>query len=201
MAFTSRRLPVSLSGQIKEVYTMAVKKWGQLTPRQIAHLDKDKTVVVFPLGTMGSLDEMTRLWADLRVVEGEAKEVAVAIADGGGPLAEYGAVLLPALWMGVEPGPDQPGTIALSLETFGCVVKAICFNLRKQGIKYIVLVVRDDDVHSAAQSLADRLNRDEPQPWVAVYNPKDRLPLATWGGDVCRALAALLGHDPAKCEE
>ena len=180
---------------------MAIKKWGQLTPRQIGHLDKDKTIVVLPLGTMGSFDDQTRVWADLQVVEDDAKGVAETITNVGGPFAGFGAVLLSALWTGVEPGPDQPGTIALSLEVFGCVVKSICFSLRKQGIKYVVLVARDDDVFLAAQSLETRLNQAEPPSWVAAYNPMLKSPLHSIPGDICRAVCEKLGFDSSFCPQ
>ena len=47
---------------------MAADKWYRLTPDQIENLDKERTIVVLPLATLGSFDRETRLWEDLKAV-------------------------------------------------------------------------------------------------------------------------------------
>jgi len=180
---------------------MATKKWGQLTPRQIGRLDKDATIVVCPLGTMGASDETVRVWANLRATEDMVKTLVETVnTTTAGPLARYTAIPLHALWPGVEPGPSQPGTIALPRGAFEAMVEAICRSLKGQGIKYVVLVTHDDDVEVVARSVAGRLNQDEVQPWVLVYQPAlGPMLAASLVGDVCRALAVILGYDPASC--
>ena len=74
---------------------MATKKWYRLTPNQIAGLDKDSTIVILPLGTMGSFDPSTRLWEDYKSVQDDAASLANQINSADtGPLAPINAVLL-----------------------------------------------------------------------------------------------------------
>ena len=179
---------------------MAVKKWWRLTPRQIAQLDKDKTLFIFPLGTIGSLDDGTAVWADYRAVEDDAQRVAETIDSADeGPLVGLQAVLLLPLWPGVEPGPDQPGTLALPQATYAGVVEATCSSLKRQGVRFLLLVVRDEGVEAAAGAVAQGLNQGQPRPWVAVYNALRKPPPASMGGDVCRKVCQLLGCNPANC--
>ena len=178
------------------------KQWGQLTPRQIARLDKDRTVVVLPLGTTGSLDPATRLSDDLRVLAGDAKEIVQGVNDAiDGPLAGITAIALPPVWSGIAPGPGQPGTIALRRATFARLVEDICSSLRQSEIKFVLLVTRDDELEAAAVALKDRLNRDNPRPWINVYNPTRRQPPFSAVGDACRKLCELLGCNPNNCPQ
>ena len=151
---------------------MALKKWGQMTPREINQLDKDKTIVILPLGMLGAADDTERVWAALRDLEASAKEMMDSLnRDDQSPLDALQATVLPALWFGSAPGPAHVGTVTLPEAAYKDVVKTICLSVRDQGFNSVLLVADNDDLARVARAVTVELLQGEPRAWVAVHRP------------------------------
>jgi hypothetical protein len=144
---------------------------------------KATTFAVIPLGTTEAFDESAEVWNSLQTIVDSA-QVIVAIINTADeePLLEHRAVSLPPLWTEVKSQPDQSEIAALHQVFFKGLMMANCYSLKRQGIKYIVFVARDDDVEAVARSATEQLNKNMEQPWATVYRPA--VSLAASGGIV-----------------
>jgi len=137
-------------------------KWGQLLSKEIESLNKDKTIFILPLGM---LDD-SGVWTKPQDVVDEARRIADSINLPVGPLNEYQAAMLPALWFGSADFETDLESANIAKN----VIEVVCLGYKQQGIKYMLLVVHDA-TDSAARTVAEHLNDGQPQSWISVFNP------------------------------
>jgi creatinine amidohydrolase len=114
---------------------MKKKMLENLTFKEVDALDREKTLVLIPFGSMEQHGP--------HIPIGEDTMVANAITEGA--LKKIGdkisILALPAIPIGQSPEHmDFPGTLTFSAETYLAVIKDICTSVAHHGFKKIVLV-------------------------------------------------------------
>ena len=107
-------------------------RWEELTSPEIGTLDRDNTVVVFPIGSVEQHGNHMPLGTDTIL----AHEVALAAAAGAG-----NAVVLPPPWYGFSAHHMRfPGSVTLRAETLMAVAEDVIASVVRHGFRRILLV-------------------------------------------------------------
>ncbi len=106
-------------------------KWEELTYYDIRDLNKDRTVVILPVGSIEVHGPHLPLGTDALSIH----KVCVSVAERTNSL-----VLPPLFYAYVPENRNFPGTITLSGETFLKVLEEICDEVYRNGFKKILIV-------------------------------------------------------------
>ncbi len=107
-------------------------RWEELTSPEIGALDRDKTVVVFPIGSVEQHGNHMPLGTDTIL----AHEVSLAAAGEAGDV-----VVLPPPWYGFSAHHMRfPGSVTLRAETLMAVAEDVVASVVKHGFKRILVV-------------------------------------------------------------
>jgi creatinine amidohydrolase len=109
--------------------------WETMTMEEIGALDKDTTVIIFPIGSIEGHGPHLPVECDSFNVTELAKKIALACRD-----EEITAVVIPTLRFGYSEWMDYPGKITLTSETFQSVVWDICKSIVDNGFKRILML-------------------------------------------------------------
>lgn len=109
-------------------------RWEDLTSPDIDRLDRDRTVLVLPIGSVEQHGRHMPLGTDSMLAHG--------VALGAAERLEPGAVaVLPPPWYGYSPHHMRfPGTVTLSVATLTALVGDIVASVVAHGFRRIVLV-------------------------------------------------------------
>jgi len=106
-------------------------RWANLTSEDLDSLDKDRTVVILPIGSIEKHGAHLPLGTDGLAIDVVAMEVA----------ERTGAIVLPTLYYAYVPeNRHMPGTITLSGEAFLRILEEICDEVYRNGFKKILLL-------------------------------------------------------------
>ena len=107
-------------------------RWEQLTSPEIGALDRERTVVVLPIGSVEQHGNHMPLGTDTLL----AQSVSLAAADQA-----EGVVVLPPPWYGFSPHHMRfPGTVTLRVETLMAVTADIVASLVAHGFRRVLIV-------------------------------------------------------------
>ncbi|MEM1509267.1 MAG: creatininase family protein [Thermofilaceae archaeon] len=111
---------------------MAVVEWERLTYLDLASLNKEKTVIIIPLGSLEVHGPHMPLGTDAFI----AYRVAVEAAEKSPP-----AVVLPPLFYTYVPENRHfPGAVSLSGSTFLKILEEVCDEIYRNGFKRILIL-------------------------------------------------------------
>lgn len=155
--------------------------WFDLTWDEVDRLDKDKVVVVLPIGSCEQHSLHLPLGMDTYSVIHMSRDL---VEKFGGKV-----VVLPPLWFGAsEHHMDFPGTITLSNETLISVIKDVVKSVVKHGFKKILILNghggNTDPVKIALRDLRveENINVELVNPWtLADEEIKKILESEIWG--------------------
>ena len=117
---------------LKTIILAINMKWDELTSYDVANLDKDKTVVILPVGSVEVHGNHLPLGTDSMVIYYVALEA--ARNDGN-------SIVLPPLYYAYVPENRHfPGTISLNSETFLKVLEDIINEIERQGFKRLLIL-------------------------------------------------------------
>jgi creatinine amidohydrolase len=114
---------------------MKKKMLENLTFKEVDALDREKTLVLIPFGSMEQHGP--------HIPNGQDTMVATTITEAALEKTgdEISVLVLPAIPIGHSPEHmDYPGTLTFSAETYLAVIKDICTSVAHHGFKKIVLV-------------------------------------------------------------
>lgn len=107
-------------------------RWNQITSDELAHMPKDETVILFPIGSIEVHGPHLPLGTDGLVIE-KIAEMAAA--------RQPPALVLPTLdYAYVNENTHFPGTVTLSAKTLISIVEEICDEVSRNGFKKIILL-------------------------------------------------------------
>lgn len=107
-------------------------RWEELTSPEIGALDRDRTVVVFPIGSVEQHGNHMPLGTDTML----AHEVSLAAASRAGDV-----VVLPPPWYGFSAHHMRfPGSVTLRAETLMAMVEDVVASVVKHGFRRILVV-------------------------------------------------------------
>jgi creatinine amidohydrolase len=107
-------------------------RWEELTSAEIGALDRDKTVVILPLGAVEQHGNHLPLGTDTLL----AQAVSLAAADAVG-----GTIVMPPPWYGFSAHHMRfPGTVTLRAETLMAVVEDMVASLVQHDFRRILIV-------------------------------------------------------------
>lgn len=138
----------------------AVVEWASLTSDELAELDRELPVVV-PNGLVESHGPALPVGFDNDSAEHFARVVC----------ARTGAVLMPTLPYGfADELRDYPGTVGVSMDTFGHVVADLCEHIRRHGFRKIIFLAGHGANTRAAELGFERAWRRCPDLLVACWS-------------------------------
>jgi len=106
-------------------------KWEELTSKDLANIDKERTVVVLPIGSIEVHGPHLPLGTDTMIIY----YVALKAAE------KEGAIVLPPLYYAYVPENRHfPGTISLNSDTFLRLVEEILVEVARHGFKKILIL-------------------------------------------------------------
>jgi creatinine amidohydrolase len=107
-------------------------RWEELTSAEIGALDRDRTVVILPLGAVEQHGNHMPLGTDTLI----AQAVSHAAADAAG-----NTIVMPPPWYGFSPHHMRfPGSVTLRVETLMAVVEDVVASLVRHKFRRIVVV-------------------------------------------------------------
>ncbi len=107
-------------------------RWEELTSPEIGALDRDKTVVVLPIGSVEQHGNHMPLGTDTILAQSVSLAAAAKVA---------GVVVLPPPWYGFSAHHMRfPGSITLRAETLMAVAEDIVASMVKHGFRRILIV-------------------------------------------------------------
>jgi creatinine amidohydrolase len=107
-------------------------RWEELTSAEIGMLDRDKTVVILPLGAVEQHGNHLPLGTDTLVAQ--AVSLAAAEADGD-------TVVMPPPWYGFSPHHMRfPGSVTLRVETLMAVVEDVAASVVRHNFRRLLVV-------------------------------------------------------------
>lgn len=107
-------------------------RWEELTSPEIGTLDRDRTVVVFPIGSVEQHGNHMPLGTDTIL----AHEVSLAAAETAGNV-----VVLPPPWFGFSAHHMRfPGSVTLRAETLMAIVEDVVASVVKHGFRRVLVV-------------------------------------------------------------
>ena len=107
-------------------------RWEELTSAEIGALDRDKTVVILPLGAVEQHGNHMPLGTDTLV----AQAVSLAAAEAAG-----NTIVMPPPWYGFSPHHMRfPGSVTLRVETLMAVVEDVVASLVRHDFRRILVV-------------------------------------------------------------
>jgi creatinine amidohydrolase len=107
-------------------------RWEELTSAEIGALDRDRTVVILPLGAVEQHGNHLPLGTDTLL----AQAVSLAAAKSAG-----GTVVMPPPWYGFSPHHMRfPGSVTLRVETLMAVVEDVVASLVRHDFRRILIV-------------------------------------------------------------
>jgi creatinine amidohydrolase len=129
---------------------MACQRWRELSTSDFAGLDREKTIVVLPIGSVEQHGAHLPVGTDTLIVE--------ALVDGVlRQLADVPCLFLPTLWLGKSNEHSAfAGTLSLSRETLSRVVEDIATSVARVGFRKLVFM----NGHGGNTALLDVLGRD-----------------------------------------
>lgn len=114
---------------------MAVYYLENISFKQIDLLDREKTIVLFPIGSMEQHGPHLPNGMDTHIAVDLMKDAAEKLAG------ELDFLLLPAMPVGQSPEHmDFPGTLTLSAETLISVIKEIAASVSRHGFKKMMIL-------------------------------------------------------------
>ena len=108
-------------------------RWWELSWPEIDALDRDRTVLLLPTGSIEQ--HGPHLPVDTDIHDAYELSVRAARASGGR------ALVLPPVWWGMSPHHmGYPGTISLRLETYSALIRDICAAVSRHGFSRVLVV-------------------------------------------------------------
>jgi len=108
-------------------------RWADLAWPEIDALDRDRTVLLLPTGSIEQHGAHLPVDTDIH----DAYELSVRAAASSG----VRAVVLPPVWWGMSPHHmGYPGTISLPLETYSALIRDLCAAVARHGFRRVLIV-------------------------------------------------------------
>lgn len=124
-------------------------RWEELTTREIDDLDRDRTIVILPLGSVEQHGNHLPLGTDTILAHAVALAAALETRD---------AVVLPPPWYGFSAHHMRfPGSITLRVETLMAMVEDIAASVISHGFGRILIVNGHGGNNGAIDVLASTL--------------------------------------------
>jgi creatinine amidohydrolase len=107
--------------------------WQEATWQEIAALDRDRTIVVLPVGSVEQHGHHMPIGTDTYL--------ATAVSDAAAKVVGPDIVILPSPWYGLSAHHMRfPGTITLTAETMMAVISDIVVSVVAHGFRRVVIV-------------------------------------------------------------
>ncbi|MGQ4891537.1 MAG: creatininase family protein [Candidatus Njordarchaeia archaeon] len=137
--------------------------WQDLTWPEIRELDRDKTIIILPVGSCEQHSLHLPLGMDSYSAQILSKDVAHKLNGR--------ALVMPPIWYGAsEHHMDFDGTITLKHETLIAIIQDIAYSLHRHGFKNIV-VINGHGGNTSPIEVALRKIREEIGLRVVLINP------------------------------
>lgn len=130
-----------------------MKKYGELTSAELSEMEKEKTIVFIPIGSIEAHGAHLPLLTDFY----QAESVCLALAS------RFNALLAPPIFYGhCSSTKNFPGTISLSTNTLRSLIQEILFEFARNGFKNFVIIsghagnAHMEAIREAAKALVDK---------------------------------------------
>ncbi len=129
---------------------MACRRWRELSTTDFANIDRDRTLVVLPIGSTEQHGPHLPVGTDTLIVE--------AVVDGViQQLTDVDCLFLPTVWVSKSNEHSAfAGTVSLSREALSRVVEDIAGSVARAGFQKLVFM----NAHGGNTGLLDVLGRD-----------------------------------------
>ena len=137
--------------------------WYDLTWREIRNLDREKTIIILPIGSCEQHSLHLPLGMDSYSAQTLSKDIALKLNGR--------AFVLPPIWYGAsEHHMDFDGTITVRHETLIELVRDIAYSINKHGFKNLV-IINGHGGNTSPLDVALRKIREEIGLKIVLINP------------------------------